>query len=391
MNTRPGNYYELLAFGLGNVTFQQFVDKFKTKYNKEQTDGFAWDPEVQLDYTYEQLEVNLGITTLPTYVDSESDAYDRSLGGFVIGSNKIPTQKARYAMNRKILRERMLAVKKFGQAALTGESRDAILNLMFESTDKLLQANVNARTHQRMRICSTGKFTIDAENNPQGLTGLTFDFGIPAENMDELKTTERWWTKSEHVQANEGAASDPLQYLKNKVKMMRKKVYPAGHFEMSQDLFDDLLTHSKVLKRIGLALNPMVTDESAIVAAKNLTDDVLKSQIERIIGCKIVTRDSVAAVDKYDADSKSLKPVSIENFAPCNVSFVPDGQIGTIKSVQQLTMDDPAERVAWFDGNRTLLTQRYNSATKTMYVQSETSILLVPQMPRYMQIYTVTA
>lgn len=391
MNTRPGNYYELLAFGLGDVTFQQFVDKFKTKYNKEQTDGFAWDPEVQLDYTYEQLEVNLGITTLPTYVDSESDAYDRSLGGFVIGSNKIPTQKARYAMNRKILRERMLAVKKFGQAALTGESRDAILNLMFESTDQLLQANVNARTHQRMRICSTGKFTIDAENNPQGLTGLTFDFGIPAENMDELKTTERWWTKREHVQANEGAASDPLQYLKNKVKMMRKNGYPAGHFEMSQDLFDDLLTHSKVLKRIGLALNPMVTGESAIVAAKNLTDDVLKSQIERIIGCKIVTRDSVAAVDKYDADSKSLKPVSIENFAPCNVSFVPDGQIGTIKSVQQLTMDDPTERVAWFDGNRTLLTQRYNSATKTMYVQSETSILLVPQMPRYMQIYTVTA
>lgn len=391
MNTRPGNYYELLAFGLGDVTFQQFVDKFKTKYDKEQTDGFAWDPEVQLDYTYEQLEVNLGITTLPTYVDSESDAYDRSLGGFVIGSNKIPTQKARYAMNRKILRERMLAVKKFGQAALTGESRDAILNLMFESTDKLLQANVNARTHQRMRICSTGKFTIDAENNPQGLTGLTFDFGIPTENMDELKTTERWWTKSEHVQANEGAASAPLQYLKNKRKMMRKKGYPAGHFEMSQDLFDDMLTHSKVLKRIGLALNPMVTDESAIVAAKNLTDDVLKSQIERIIGCKIVTRDSVAAVDKYDADSKSLKPVSIENFAPCNVSFVPDGQIGTIKSVQQLTMDDPTERVSWFDGNRTLLTQRYNSATKTMYVQSETSILLVPQMPRYMQIYTVTA
>lgn len=391
MNTRPGNYYELLAFGLGDVTFQQFVDKFKTKYNKEQTDGFAWDPEVQLDYTYEQLEVNLGITTLPTYVDSESDAYDRSLGGFVIGSNKIPTQKARYAMNRKILRERMLAVKKFGQAALTGESRDAILNLMFESTDKLLQANVNARTHQRMRICSTGKFTIDAENNPQGLTGLTFDFGIPAENMDKLNTTERWWTKSEHVQANEGTASDPLQYLKDKRKMMRKKGYPAGHFEMSQDLFDDMLTHSKVLKRIGLALNPMVTAESAIVAAKNLTDDVLKSQIERIIGCKIVTRDSVAAVDKYDADSKSLKPVSIENFAPCNVSFVPDGQIGTIKSVQQLTMDDPTERVAWFDGNRTLLTQRYNSATKTMYVQSETSILLVPQMPRYMQIYTVTA
>lgn len=391
MNNRPTDFYSLLAFGLGNVSFQQFVDRFKTKYNKEQTDGFVWDPEIQLDYTYEQLETNLGITTLPTYVDSESDPYDRSLGKFVTGSNRIPTQKARYAMNRKILRERMIAVQKFGQAALNTETRDALLDILFESTDKLLQANVNARTHQRMRICSTGQFTIDAENNPQGLKGLTFDFGIPEANKEILLTTYRWWTKNEHTPANEGANADPLEFLKKKRRAMRKLGYPEGHFEMSQDLLDDLYTHTAVLKRIGLSMNPLVTDASAVTAAGNLPDDAKKAQIERIIGCEIIPRDSLAAVDKFDEETKGLKPVTIENFAPCNVSFIPNGQIGTIKSVQQLSMDDPAARFAWFDGNRTLLTQLYDSKNHAMYVTSETSILLVPQMPKYMQIYTVTA
>ena len=392
MNNRPNDFYSLLAFGLGDVSFQQFVDRFKTKYDKEQTEGFVWDPEIQLDYTYEQLEATLGITALPTYVDSESDAYDRSLGSFNIGSNKIPTQKARYAMNRKILRERMIAVQKFGQAALNSDTRDALLDLLFESTDKLLQANVNARTHQRMQICSTGKFTINAVNNPQGLKGITFDFNIPKENFDTLTTTKRWWTAAEHVPTNEGANSDPLEFLKSKRREMRKKGYPSGHFEMSQDLLDDLYTHTAVLKRIGLSMNPLVTESSnAIVAAGNLVDEGKKEQMERIIGCKIVPRDSVAVVDKFDKDAKELKPTTIENFAPQNVSFIPDGQIGTIKSVQQLSLNDPSSRIAWFDGNRTLLTQLYDSKNHAMFVQSETSILLVPQMPKYMQIYTVTA
>lgn len=392
MNNRVSNFYDLLAFGLGDATFQEFVDRFQTKYNDEQTDGFVWDSDIQLDYTYEQMIANLGITTLPTYVDVDSPAYDRSLGDFKIGSNKIPTQKARYAMNKKMLRERMIAVQKYGRAALSDEMQETLLNLQFESVDKLLGANVNARTHQRMRVVSTGQFAIDLENNPRGLKGLTFDFGIPAENKDTLATTARWWTKEEHVAANEGSTSDPLEYLKQKHRAMRRKGYPRGHFEMSEDLFTDLLGHTAVLKRIGLAISPNATDAGALASAKNLTDDVLKGQMERIIGCPIVTRDSRAAVDKFDEATKQLKPVTIENFDPKNVAFVPDGQIGTIKAVQPLTFtEDPTARIAWFDGGRTLLTQSYDSQTRTMYVESEMAVLCVPSMPQYMQVYTVTA
>ena len=392
MRNMVNNYYDLMTFGLGNQNFQQFVDKFQLKYNAPQADGFVWDSEIQLDYTYEQLIASLGITTLPVYVDADSEGLDKSLGQFTIGSNKIPTQKHRYAMNAKMLRERMLMVQKFGDAALNSDTRSALMDMLFDSTDKLLGGNRNAITHQRMRICSTGKFTIDLENNPRGIQGITFDFGIPAANKETLSGTARWWTNAEHTKANEGSASDPLLFLKNKRKAMKKAGFPAGHFEMSEDLFDDLLMHSKVLQSIGYALYPAAADATAAQSyAQNLTDDVKKDAIARIIGAPIKTYDSVAAVEKYDAESKSIKPVTVENFKATNVSFIPDGQIGTIKSVRPMVFtDDPTQRIAWFDGGRTLVTNRFESKTKTMYVESEMAVLCVPNMPQYMCIFTVT-
>ena len=397
MRTMVSNYYDLMTFGLGGASFQQFVDRFQEKYNVLQSDGFAWDPEIQLDYTYEQLIASLNIATLPVYMDEASQGLDKGFGEFKIGSNRIPTQKHRYPISAKMLRERMLMVQRFGDAALNTATQSALMEMLFTSTDSLLQGNRNAITHQRMRVTSTGQFTIGLDNNPRGISGLTFDFGIPSANKEVLSGENMWWKKSEHTTANEGTTSDPLLYLKNKVKAMRKKGFPAGHFEIASDLLDDLLTHTKVLKRIGLALYPSAagTTKPDLVAsqyAQNMTDEGKMDAIRRIVGVPIVPRDSIAAVDKFDDDSKSLKIETIENFNPLNVSFVPDGQIGTIKSVQPMVFsDDPTQRIAWFDGGRTLLRQMFNAETKSMYVESEMAILCVPSMPQYMCIYTVTA
>jgi hypothetical protein len=391
------NYYDLMTFGLGGASFQQFVDRFQEKYNVLQADGFAWDPEIQLDYTYEQLIASLNIATLPVYMDEASQGLDKGFGEFKIGSNKIPTQKHRYPISAKMLRERMIMVQRFGDAALNTATQSALMEMLFTSTDNLLQGNRNAITHQRMRVASTGQFTIGLDNNPRGISGLTFDFGIPAANKESLSGESRWWKTNGHTTANEGTTSDPLLYLKNKVKAMRKKGFPAGHFEIASDLLDDLLTHTKVLKRIGLALYPSAAgatnpDLVASQYAQNMTDEGKLDAIRRIIGASIIPRDSIAAVDKFDEESKSLKVETIENFNPLNVAFVPDGQIGTIKSVQPMVFsDDPTHRIAWFDDGRTLLRQMFNAETKSMYVESEMAILCVPSMPQYMCVYTVTA
>lgn len=392
MKTSPSNYYDLMTFGLGNTKFQTFIDKFQLKYNDTQTDGFSWDPEIQLDYTYEQLIASLNIATLPIYVDEASEALDKSLNGFQIGSNKIPTQKHRYGLNTRMLRERMLMVQKFGQSALNGETQNALLEMLFESTDKLIAGNRNALTHQRMQIVSTGQFTISTANNPRGITGLTFDFGVPAANKDNISaTTAAWWTNVSHVAANEGSAADPLGYMKNLVKANKKNGFPRGHIEMAEDLFDDLLTHTAVLEKVGYAQYPAASSASvALKYAQNLTDDALKSVIERIVGCPIKTYDTLAATETFDTTTKSIKPVTVENFKATNIAFVPDGQIGTIKAVRPLVFDDPTARYAWFDGGRTLISNRYDSKTRAMYVESEMAVLCVPNMPQYMGVYTVT-
>lgn len=393
MRTNIKSYYDLLNFGLGSSSFQQFVDRFQAKYNTLQLDGFEFDPEIQLNYQYEQLITSLNIATLPVYMDESSQALDKAHGEFVIGKDRIPTQKHRYPINAKMLREHMIMYEKFGDASLSNDTRNGILNILFDSLDKLLGGGRNALTHQRMRTVSKGELTIDVENNPRGLTGLKFEFGIPKENKASLEGNARWWTGTTHTTATEGSESDPLLFLKDKYKEIRRKGTPKGHFEISQDLFDDMLMHSKVLKRIGYSSYPVAAGDAAAESyAQNLTDEAKAEAIKRIIGAPVIVRDSVAAVEKFDSSSKNLVVNTIDNFDTKNVSFIPDGLIGTVKSVKPLVIsEDPTQRVAWFDGGRTLVTQQYEAATKSMYVESEMSMLCVPNMPNYMYINTVTA
>lgn len=392
MRTNVSSYYDLMTFGLGDVSFQEFVDKFKLKYNQLNVDGYVWDPNIQWDYTYEQLIASLNIATLPVYVDESSEGLDKGFGKFEIGSNKIPTQKQRYPIDAKMLRERYIMAQKFGASALSAETQNVLMGLLYTSTDNLIMGNRNALTHQRMRINSTGQFTIDTENNPRGIKGITFDFNIPADNKETLTGTARWWTSDVHVTANEGSTADPLLYLKNKVKFCKRHGYPSFHLEISLDLYDDLLTHSAVLRRIGYSLYPQsASDTAAVTYAANIMDDAKKQAIEKIVGCPIVTYDSIARVDKFDLETKDLTQVEIDNFSKLNVSIIPDGNIGLIKSVQPIVFsDDPTQRTAFFDGGRTLITNKFENKTKTMYVESEMATLCVPSMPRYMQIFTVT-
>ena len=380
-----------MSFGLGELSFQQFIDGFNEKYNTLNVDGYQWDNEIQWDYTYEQLIAASNIATLPIYVDESSEALDKAFGKFEIGSNKIPTQKHRYPVDAKMLRSKFLLAQKFGASTLTTETQNSLLDLLYTSGDNLIKGNRNAWTHQRMRINSTGQFVIDINNNPRGIKGLTFDFGIPQANKDTLLTTARWWTNSTHITANEGSSSDPLLYMKTLVKAKKKLGFPQGHIEMSIDLFDDLLIHSKVLQRIGYTLYPQATADGAIVYATNLTDDAKKAAMERFINCPIQTYDSIANVDSFDVTTKQLKQTTIENFVPTNIAFIPNGQLGTIKAVKPIVFtDDPTQRTAWFDGGRTLITNKFENKTKTMYVESEMATLCVPNMPQYMCISVVT-
>lgn len=393
MIQRNASFYDLLGvrgLGFDNAKFQAFVDKFNEKYNTLNTDGFDWDDEIQIDFTYQQLQAELGIATLPTFVDVDSPAPYKSQDSFVIGTNKIPRFKHGFAMNEKIIREQMILAQRFG--GLANGTKEVLLKLLFDSVDKLIQGNRNELTYQRMRVVSTGQFEITAENNPQGIKDITFDFGIPTANKATLSGTAQWWTKADHTVANQGSKSDPITDLKNWRKAATKAGVPLGQFEISQDLWDDLMTHTAVLSKIGYALYPVAsTADTAVAYAQNLTDDAVKSTMEKIVGAPIVIRDTKAVIEKYDTTVRGLKKESIDSFAPKNVAYIPQGTIGTIKAVEPIAVEDPAARLAWFDGGRTIIKNTFNTDTNTQYITSECTALVVPNVSKYMYIFTVTA
>lgn len=393
MRNNPVDFYKLLEFGLGGDTWQQFVDRYKEKYEGMVIDGFEFAP-TSINYTWQQLVAATTVTTLPTYVDPESPGYEKQRGSAKGETGSIPTQKAFYSLNRTIVREKMQLMQMFGQAALNQDMMNVIMGLLDESADGLIKGYYNSLTNQRMQIVSTGKFKIDATNNPRGIKDITFDFGIDESHFDTLSGTQRWWTNAD--KSTEGTASDPIAYMKNKVKEIRNKYHYYGplKIEMAKEMMDAILSHSKVLKRIGMMLYPISSVDNsgatALAYAQNLADDAIKQALVRLVGCEIVERDSKAYVDDWTEDGV-LTQKEIENFSLTNISFIPQGTIGNIQGVTPLTMGYEPSKVAFFDDNRLVLSQRMNPETHSIYIESEAAELCVPSLPKYMFICTVCA
>lgn len=397
MNTYSDNSNALsnvVSLALGDGTFQEWIDNYEEKYNDVQIEGFVKSP-LRLGRTWQQLIASTGATPLPTYVDPESPGYEVALRSLSGATGNIPTQKQYYRFNRVLLEEQLQLIQRLGSAAITPQMRDVFMKLLDESSEGLIQSYYNALTHQRMRVVSTGKFVISADNNPRGYQDVTIDFNVPTDNFDTLTSTARWWTDA--ARTTEGSTADPIGYMKNRVKFIRRKKHFIGRIrmEVAKDLWDDLLQHSKVRSEVGAYLYRNVNDTSAAVLPKYIDDELMKSTIAKLIEVdSIVVRDTwayVAKPGKGEDGLPDLITVPVENFKETNISFIPDGIIGDIQGVEPLTLGYDPEDVASYDEGRLKLTTRKEPKTHSIYIDSECCQLCVPGAVQRMFISTVTA
>lgn len=397
MRTIPVTLRDMVTLGMGGQKWQSFVDHYEEKFNAISVDGFDFDP-VTLGYTFAQMLSKVGATVLPTYVDPESEGYEMPLREMEGVTGNIPTQKLFYSVNRVILREKMQLVQKYGNAVMDDEMREVMFGLLDEGTDGLIQSFWNALNHQRHQIVSKGEFTINATNNPRGIKGITIGFNMPAANKDVLTGDVRWWTTDDHTAANEGKDSDPIDYLKKRVKAIRKTLHYNGplKMEISQDLWDDMLGHSKVISRLAVYFNVnVVNDTVRITALQNYDDDAFKAAIRKLIRVdEIVIRETYSYVSKpgvNKAGEVDLIEERIENFDAKNIAFIPTGRLGGIQGVQPLSMGYDADKVAYAMGNRLLIEQEDVPRTHSINVNGEMAQLCVPNAILHMYISTVTA
>lgn len=395
MNTNPNGLFSVFDNGLGGLDWQSWVDRYNEKYDGIQIDGFEFAP-TSLSYTFAQLIASTGAKALPTWVDPESPGYEAALNQLSGKTGNIPTGKRYYRFNRTIINEQLQLIQRYANAAVTPEMQNIFMSLNDEGTDGLIQMYYNALTHIRNQVVSKGVFALSSVNNPRGLQGITIDFGIAAGNFDALTGQNRWWTNANH--STEGTSSDPLQYLIDRVKWIRRTKHYAGGLktEISRDLFDDMLTHSAVRKSLGVYFYPTTTDEPTRVAAiKFMGEDAFKEAIRKIIRVdELVVRDTYGFVDAPGTNADGdpdIVTTRIDNFDAKNVSFIPTGKIGDIQGVQPLAIGYDSDKYAYFDGGRLLLAQRANPKTKSVYIESEFAQLCVPSVPQWIFISTVTA
>lgn len=398
MRINPVTFRSLIELAYMDSDWQTFVENSTSRFDVDGVEGFRFAP-VSLSYTWAQLIKNVGATVLPTYVDPESEGFEMPLQEMSGNVGSVPTQKLYYSVNRVVLREQMQLAQKFGALALNEDMGDIMFDLMDEGTKGLAQSFINALNHQRHRIVSTGEFTIDATNNPRGYKGVTIGFNIRADRYDTLTGTARWWTKAEHIPANEGTASDPVKYLKDRVKAVRRAtLFPYSgplRLELAKDLLEDLLTHTKVLQTLGYRLVPTAaSDTIALNVATNTSEERLTDELRKTIGVdEIVPRDTYAYVCKPGKNAngeKDLVTERIDNFKKENIALIPTGELGTIQGVQPLSMGYDPDKVAYALGNRLLIEQEEIPRSHSMNINGEMGQLCVPSVINSMYISTVT-
>lgn len=381
MNTYPVQFYDLLSRALGGNDgrrLQGFLDNVVAqKYNQLNIPGFKFAPEMQLDFTYEQIQKEIGLNVMASYVDLDSQPLPVGTEGAVISTGRIPRMKMVEYYNEDKYRKLLIAEQRFG--AGSNQVVNSAVKALFNTIDTLVGGHTNALTYQRHQIVSTGKFTVNSTNNPNGIVGLTFASHVPTANWTTLAGNKKWWTDSEKT--TEGTAADPIADLVAMVETARKKGVK-GHFEVNAAYLDAILKHSKVVAAIGANLWPMATANSQAASAGYLSRAKKIEVLGDMIGAPIVAIDAVVATEVYNKTAKKLERTMIDAFEANVVVFVPDGDLGEFITVEPIAIDGGTYGT-FYDG-RLLLTVDVDAKYKCQSFNTEMTTLAVPNKPQYM-------
>lgn len=380
MNTNGIDFYNPLSLVLNGAKLQDFVDAvLAEKYNKLEVDGFTFNEDLLTDFTYEQVQRELKMDVMASYVDLDSSALPVSVEGDVIGTGKIPRMKSvEYYNEDKLRKLAQLADRRSVDRAEVIKRAGIALGEIFI---RLRNRHANALTYQRHQVVSTGKFTLTDSNNPLGINGVTFSNHVPSSNITTLANAKRWWTNSD--KSTEGGSADPINDLKAMVKAARNKGVTKVHFEVENNFMDDILGHSKVKDAIKANLFYVAgTNELAAGALLGVTRDAQINALGAIVGAPFKCIDSIVAVEKFNSTTKRLERNEFSAFASNVCVLVPDGGIGEILTVEPILLD--GGYYAFWQGRKMAITIGKDYVKKCLSYNSEMTSLVVPNVPNYM-------
>lgn len=380
MDTYSAQFYDLLSRALGGNDarrLQGYLDEVMAlKYNELQIDGFSWAPDMQLDFTYEQLRKEVGLNVMAQYVDIDSPAIPLGGEGVSIGTGKIPRMKLVEYLNEDKIRKQLILEQRFNRNS--DRVIDSARDRLFVTVDSLIGGHTNSITYQRHQMVSAGKVILTDKNNPNGLKNVTFSANVPKDNFIKPSGTARWWTNA--ALTTEGTAATPIEDLKAIVKKAKDKGV-SGHFEVNETYMDNILGHSKVKSAIALHLYPTADVANVVGSISVMASDRLIEALGKIVGAPFKLIDSIVSVEKWDKDLKTLTRPTFDAFESNVIVFVPDGSLGEILTVEPISVGGT---IATFYGGRLMLTVDFDAVKKCQSFNTEMTSLVVPDKPQHM-------
>lgn len=382
MNTYSNGFYSLMEVAgiLDRSSFDAYLKDVIGASNSTELklDGFIWEPGMQLDFDYEQLQIENRIGVMATYVDKDSETIPLGTKGFETSKGSIPRQKARYIMDEDDYRKYLIAMSQLQFTNVTTKTQ--ALDILFEKLTSIYDSHKNSMTYQRDSMVSRGALTLLDTNNPRGIRDVTFTASIPEQNVTKLTGTKRWFTDEE--KKVEGSASDPAADMKAIIRMLKRKSAPAFHIEVDEVSFLEDMEHTKWKIALGRSTNNQITQDAtgdaiAIGIANSMLDDEIKAAFRKVMGVNVVYSTSVVAAEKWNKETRKLERPMMRSFEPNTYVFVPDGTIGTIKTVAPLMPDSQGLYGSFFDG-RGLIKYSYDVKRMIQDWWSELTCLCVP-------------
>lgn len=381
MDFNTPQFYDLVSRAFnGDATsrrLQTFVDStMSLKYNGLKLDGFSFAPDMQLDYTYEQIQKELGITPMASYYDVDSPAIPKAEQEVSLATGRVPRMKEVIYFNEDKVRKQLILEKMLSDEKIPIQAGQKL----FETVDELIGRHTNSLTYQRNQMVSAGKLVLNDKNNPDGTLRVTLSANIPLKNRKTLSGDEKFWKNKTYAQ--EGTKANPIQSIIDWLQPILDKGIK-GHIEINLTYYRRLLRHSKVNQTIGFGLWPTVSAESATGAATVLPLSKKTSALEDLLGVKIKTVDSISSVLTYNTTSKRMEPTTAPSFNPDVIVFIPDGKVGEVLTVMPISTQDNSALVSTFYDGRLMLTVARDAVTKCQGFHTEMTSLVVPNVPQY--------
>lgn len=381
MDFNTPQFYDLVSRAFnGDATsrrLQTFVDStMSLKYNGLKLDGFSFAPDMQLDYTYEQIQKELGITPMASYYDVDSPAVPKAEQEASLATGRVPRMKEVMYFNEDKVRKQLILEKMLSDEKIPIQAGQKL----FDVVDELIGRHTNSLTYQRNQMVSAGKLVLNDKNNPDGTLRVTLSANVPLKNRKTLSGDEKFW--KDKTYALEGAKADPIQSIIDWLQPILDKGIK-GHIEINLAYYRRLLRHSKVNQRIGFGLWPTVSAEAATGAATVLPLSQKTSALEDLLGVKIKTVDSISSVLTYNTTSKRMEPTTAPSFNPDVIVFIPDGNVGEVLTVMPISTQDNSALVSTFYDGRLMLTVARDAVTKCQGFHTEMTSLVVPNVPQY--------